>query len=46
MLNKPDPLLPGDTVGIFLPSSPVREPFRSQGLQALRDHGLSRPRSR
>ena len=43
MLLRPDPLLPGETVGIFLPSSPAREPFRSQGLQALRRLGF-RPR--
>jgi muramoyltetrapeptide carboxypeptidase len=40
---RPDPLLPGDAVGIFLPSSPAREPYRSQGLGALREMGL-RPR--
>jgi muramoyltetrapeptide carboxypeptidase len=40
MRSKPEALRPGDTVGIFLPSSPVREPFRGQGLQALRDLGF------
>ena len=35
MYRRPDPLLPGDAVGIFLPSSPAREPFRGQGLQRL-----------
>ena len=40
MYRRPDPLLPGDAVGIFLPSSPVREPYRSQGLGALREMGF------
>ena len=40
---RPDPLLPGDGVGIFLPASPVKEPYRGQGLRALREMGL-RPR--
>jgi muramoyltetrapeptide carboxypeptidase len=40
MYRKPDPLLPGDAVGIFLPSSPAREPYRSRGLAALREMGL------
>ena len=40
MYNRPDPLLPGDGVGIFLPASPVKEPYRSQGLQALREMGF------
>ncbi|HUU06443.1 MAG TPA: LD-carboxypeptidase [Patescibacteria group bacterium] len=40
MYNRPDPLLPGDCVGIFLPSSPVKEPYRGQGLQALREMGF------
>lgn len=40
MRRRPDPLLPGDSVGIFLPSSPPKEPFRSQGLQALREIGF------
>jgi len=43
MHRRPDPLLPSDGVGIFLPSSPPKEPFRSQGLQALREIGF-RPR--
>ncbi len=43
MYHRPDPLSPGAGVGIFLPSSPVKEPYRSQGLQALREMGL-RPR--
>ncbi|MCU0236608.1 MAG: LD-carboxypeptidase [Acidobacteria bacterium] len=43
MRLRPDPLLPNDAVGIFLPSSPAREPFRGQGLQALRALGF-RPR--
>jgi muramoyltetrapeptide carboxypeptidase len=44
MYHRPDPLLPGDAVGIFLPSSPAREPFRGQGLQAMREMGF-RPRA-
>jgi muramoyltetrapeptide carboxypeptidase len=43
MYRRPDPLLPGDAIGIFLPSSPAREPYRSQGLDALRGMGF-RPR--
>jgi muramoyltetrapeptide carboxypeptidase len=41
MYRRPDPLLPGDPVGIFLPSSPAKEPYRSQGLSALREMGFS-----
>ncbi len=40
MHRRPDPLTPGDAIGVFLPSSPAREPYRSQGLQALRDLGF------
>jgi len=40
MLLRPDPLLPGDGVGVFLPSSPAKEPYRSQGLQSLRAMGF------
>ncbi len=40
MLIRPDPLLPGERVGIFLPSSPAKEPFRAQGLQAVRAMGF------
>ena len=43
MRLRPDPLQSGDAVGVFLPSSPAREPYRVQGLQALRDLGF-RPR--
>jgi muramoyltetrapeptide carboxypeptidase len=43
MFNRPDPLLPGAGVGIFMPSSPAKEPFRSRGLQVLCAMGL-RPR--
>ncbi|MCX6557253.1 MAG: LD-carboxypeptidase [Candidatus Aminicenantes bacterium] len=43
MLRKPEPLKPGDQVGVFLPSSPIREPFHGLGLQALQGMGL-RPR--
>jgi muramoyltetrapeptide carboxypeptidase len=40
MYNRPEPLLPGDAIGIFLPSSPAREPFRGRGLAALREMGF------
>jgi len=40
MLIRPDPLLTGAGVGIFMPASPAREPFRSRGLQALRGMGF------
>jgi muramoyltetrapeptide carboxypeptidase len=30
----------GDKVGIFLPSSPVKEPYRSKGLECLRGLGF------
>ena len=40
MLRKPEPLRINDRVGIFLPSSPIKEPFRIQGLQALREMGF------
>ncbi|MBN2347101.1 MAG: LD-carboxypeptidase [Candidatus Aminicenantes bacterium] len=40
MLRRPDPLLPGDRVGVFLASSPAREPFRSQGIDALQRLGF------
>ncbi len=40
MRLRPDPLAPGDAIGVFLPSSPAREPFRSQGLNALQDLGF------
>ncbi|MEI6613531.1 MAG: LD-carboxypeptidase [Chrysiogenales bacterium] len=40
MLRKPEPLKINDPVGIFLPSSPIKEPFRAQGLHALREMGL------
>jgi muramoyltetrapeptide carboxypeptidase len=43
MLRKPEPLKTNDQVGIFLPSSPIREPFRTQGLHALQAMGF-RPR--
>ncbi|MBN1196196.1 MAG: LD-carboxypeptidase [Candidatus Aminicenantes bacterium] len=37
---KPLPLRPGDRVGLFVPSSPVREPYRSNGLAELKRMGL------
>ena len=40
MLRKPEPLRINDHVGIFLPSSPIKEPFRTKGLQALREMGF------
>jgi muramoyltetrapeptide carboxypeptidase len=40
MLIRPDPLLPGAAVGIFLTASPVKEPYRRQGLQAVRALGF------
>ncbi|MDY0295964.1 MAG: LD-carboxypeptidase [Acidobacteriota bacterium] len=39
-LNKPAPLRPGDRVGLFVPSSPVREPYRGNGLAELKRMGL------
>ncbi|HDP94468.1 MAG TPA: LD-carboxypeptidase [Candidatus Aminicenantes bacterium] len=35
-LFKPPPLRPGDRVGLFVPSSPVREPYRGKGLAELK----------
>jgi muramoyltetrapeptide carboxypeptidase len=40
MYSKPESLNAGDAVGIILPSSPAREPFRSRGLDALRGLGF------
>jgi muramoyltetrapeptide carboxypeptidase len=40
MLRKADALKPGMRVGIFLPASPVREPFRTRGLDAVSRLGL------
>jgi muramoyltetrapeptide carboxypeptidase len=40
MLRKPEPLKINDRVGIFLSSSPIKEPFRTEGLQALRAMGF------
>jgi len=39
-LRKPPPLRPGDRVGVFIPSSAVREPYRSNGLALLKKMGL------
>lgn len=39
MLKKPDRLVTGDKIGIIVPSSPVKEPFRSRGLEKLRELG-------
>jgi len=35
MYRKPEKLLPGDRVGIFLAASPIKEPFRTQGLKIV-----------
>lgn len=40
MFIRPDPIQRGERVGIFLPASPPREPFRSQGLHALQALGF------
>ena len=39
MITKPPPLQPGDKVGIFIPASPVKEPFRTDGLNKIRELG-------
>lgn len=39
-MGKPQRLIKGDRVGIFLPSSPVREEYRSRGNEELRDMGF------
>jgi len=36
MLKKPEKLEKGDKIGIFVPSSPVRDSFRQAGLRCLR----------
>lgn len=38
-LRKPAPLQEGDKVGIFVPASPVKEPYRANGLKKLRELG-------
>ncbi|MGE5343558.1 MAG: S66 peptidase family protein [Candidatus Omnitrophota bacterium] len=38
-MEKPKPLHSGDKVGIFVPSSPVKEPFRSEGLKEIASLG-------
>jgi muramoyltetrapeptide carboxypeptidase len=40
MYRKPRRMKSGDRFGIFLPSSPVKEPFRSNGIQALTELGF------
>ncbi len=37
---KPPGLVKGDRVGIFVPSSPVKEPFRERGLAKIREIGF------
>lgn len=39
MLKKPEKLSPGNKIGVVVPSSPVKEPFRSRGLDRLRKLG-------
>ncbi len=38
--NKYNPVKTGDKVGIFLPSSPIKEPFRTNGIRWLEKAGL------
>ena len=40
MYKKPNKLKPGDRVGIIVPSSPVKEPFRQNGLERIRRLGF------
>jgi muramoyltetrapeptide carboxypeptidase len=40
MYKKPNRLKPGDRVGIIVPSSPVKEPFRQNGLERIRQLGF------
>jgi len=35
----PPPLQKGDKIGIFLPSSPVKEPYRSNGIKRVQELG-------
>lgn len=37
--TQPPPLLEGDKVGIFAPSSPVKEPYRSNGVKRVQELG-------
>ena len=39
-MNKPAGLIKGDKVGIFLPSSPVREEFRQRGKSEIEELGF------
>jgi muramoyltetrapeptide carboxypeptidase len=39
MHQKPEKLSAGDKIGIVVPSSPVKEPFRSSGLDKVRELG-------
>lgn len=39
MYKKPSPLKPGDRIGIFVPSSPVKEPYRSNGIKRIEEIG-------
>ncbi|NIM12935.1 MAG: LD-carboxypeptidase, partial [Candidatus Aminicenantes bacterium] len=38
-MRKPAPLQEGDKVGIFVPASPVKEPYRGNGLKKLEELG-------
>jgi muramoyltetrapeptide carboxypeptidase len=40
MFAKPEKLSHGSRVGIIIPASPVKEPFRKRGLRAVRDMGF------
>jgi muramoyltetrapeptide carboxypeptidase len=40
LVKYPPPLLEGDKVGIFVPSSPVKEPYRSNGVKRLQELGF------
>lgn len=37
--TQPPPLVAGDKVGIFVPSSPVKEPYRSNGVKRVQELG-------
>ncbi len=38
-MKKPTRLKPGDKIGVFAPSSPVKEPYRGRGLEKIRELG-------
>lgn len=39
-MRKPFKLIGGDKIGIFTPSSPVKEPFRTNGIQKIKELGF------